>query len=325
MYIVVNFGGWSLPIKMSSLGFNGMRQMVRHSVDHQYGSLVRRVLSHGVPSVGRNGRTLSVFGHHMTFNLADGVLPVVTTKKLAMRPCIEELLWFMSGKTDNNILNNKKVNIWNGNATREFLDSRGLRGNRVGDLGPIYGHQWRHFNAPYTTCDADYTGKGVDQLKEVVKVLQSENNESRRIVMTAWNPQQLDQMALPPCHMICQFNVEKIRDEDRDDDVLSCAVFQRSGDVGLGVPFNIMSYGLLTHILATHCGLKTGKLHLFLGNAHIYEEHVEPLREQMTRTPYYDALTKVHIKPNIDIDDYSIDDIVINGYKSHPAIKMEFK
>jgi len=284
--------------------------------EQQYLNLVKEIIDNGYDENGRNGKTRVKFGHTMRFSLRDGTIPILSTKKVAFRPCFEELFWFISGSTDNRLLQEKNVSIWNGNSTREFLDSRGLYDRAVGDLGPVYGFQWRHFNATYIDRTIDYEGDGVDQLQNIIDDLKNEDTRSsRRHILTAWNPCQLDEMALPPCHMICQFNV-------RENKYLSCALFQRSGDVGLGVPFNIASYSLFTHILAKHCGLVADEFVHFLGNCHIYEEHIGPLKEQIMREPM--AFPKIEIKRVCEnIEDYNIDDIEWKTkYISHEAIKM---
>ena len=239
----------------------------------------------------------------------------MTTKRLAWRTCLKEMLWFMNGHTDNKLLQEQDVKIWNGNASREFLDSRGLR-YEENDLGPIYGHQWRHFNAPYYTSKFNYRGMGVDQLNWVVEQLKNDKY-SRRIIMSAWNPCQLNEMALPPCHVLSQFHVV-------DEDKLICTLYQRSADVGLGLPFNIASYSFLTHILAHHCGLKAAELIHFVGNAHIYEEHAEPLRMQLENEPELFPVLRIKERRE-QIDDYQVDDFVISGYVSHKKINMEMK
>ncbi|MFY7728465.1 MAG: thymidylate synthase [Flavobacterium sp.] len=285
--------------------------------EQQYLNLVNEIIENGFDEIGRNGKTRVKFGHSMRFSLRDGTIPILTTKKVAFRPCFEELFWFMRGSTDNRLLQEKNVSIWNGNSTREFLDSRGLYDRQVGDLGPVYGFQWRHFNAVYKDSTADYSGEGVDQLQNIIDDLKNEDTRSsRRHILTAWNPCQLDEMALPPCHMICQFNV-------RENKYLSCALFQRSGDVGLGVPFNIASYSLFTHILAKHCGLIADEFVHFLGNCHIYEEHIEPLKIQIKREPM--EFPKIEIKRVCEnIEDYNIDDIEWKTkYVSHEIIKMK--
>lgn len=283
--------------------------------DIQYRVLVKKILKYGDFKNGRNGNTISLFGNKMTFCLKDDKVPFLSTKKLAWRSCLRELLWFMKGSTDNRILTNDNVKIWNGNADKEFLKTRGLEYPIEGDLGPIYGHQWRHFNAKYIDCDTDYSGKGVDQLQNIVDSL-NDNNEkfSRRLILSAWNPEQINEMALPPCHVMSQFYVNSNNE-------LSCMLFQRSGDVGLGIPFNIASYAMLTHILARHCNLEPDKLIHFIGDAHIYENHVEPLKQQIIRPNY--SMPTIQINKKNSINDYEFDDIKIKNYKYHPTIKMD--
>ena len=216
----------------------------------------------------------------MHFSLENNSVPFLTTKKLAWKTCLKELLWFIKGSTSNDILNSQNVSIWNGNSTRNFLDSRNLFDYKEGDLGPIYGFQWRHFNAEYKDCDTDYTDKGIDQLQNIINQLKnSETRNSRRLIMTAWNPCQIDKMALPPCHVLCQFNVT-------NNNKLSCSLYQRSGDVGLGVPFNIASYSILTHLIAKHTNLEPYEFIYNLGNTHIYDDHIDGLKQQILRIPY---------------------------------------
>ena len=283
--------------------------------DIQYRNLVKQILKHGDFKSGRNGNTLSLFGNSLSFCLKNDKVPFLSTKKLAWKSCLRELLWFMNGSTDNRLLTKDKVTIWNGNADSEFLKSRGLYYPIEGDLGPIYGHQWRFFNASYNNCETDYTGNGVDQLQNIIDSLKDDEDRfSRRLILSAWNPEQLDEMALPPCHVMSQFNVSPNNE-------LSCMLFQRSGDVGLGVPFNIASYAMLTHILAKHCNLKPNKLIHLIGDAHIYEEHIEPLKQQIVR-PHYKMPT-IEINKKDCIDDYNFNDIKINNYLYHPTIKMK--
>jgi thymidylate synthase len=285
--------------------------------ENQYLTLISDILDYGTMIEGRNGNTLTTFGSAMHFSLENDTVPVLTTKKVAIKTCIKELLWFIGGNTSNKLLKNQNVHIWDGNGSRQFLDSRGLTNLVEDDLGPVYGHQWRHFNATYTNCDEDYTNKGIDQLDYIIKSLKdSKERYSRRLIMSAWNPCQLDEMALPPCHILAQFNV--IGDE------LSCSLYQRSGDVGLGVPFNIASYSILTHILAKHCNLKAKEFVYYLGNTHIYDDHIEELKTQLERKPY--SFPKINIKQVYDsIDNYKIDDIEILDYTYHPPIKMEMR
>lgn len=287
--------------------------------ERQYSNLIWDILGYGTVEKTRNGTTMSVFGAGMHFSLRDGILPLLTTKRVAWVTCLKELLWFIRGCTDNAILKEQGVHIWDANASREFLDGRGLTQLRENDLGPVYGHQWRHFNAPYIGCDADYSGKGVDQLAGIIATLKDPaQRTSRRMVMSAWNPQQLDEMALPPCHVLVQFNVS-------EGDLLSCALYQRSGDVGLGVPFNIASYALLTHLLAHHCGLRAHEFIYNVGNAHIYEEHVSALQGQVEREPYPFPVLEIIGGPKERIEDYIPADFVVRNYTYHAAIKMEMK
>ena len=286
--------------------------------EFQYLRLINDILDHGSMEEGRNGKAKTVFGSAMHFDLSENTIPVLTTKKVAFKTCLKELLWFINGYTDNKLLKEQNVKIWNANASREFLDSRGLHNNKEDDLGPVYGHQWRHFNASYTDCHADYTGRGVDQLQNIIDQLKNpETRNSRRLVMSAWNPQQLDEMALPPCHILCQFCVT-------EGNKLSCSLYQRSGDVGLGVPFNIASYSILTHLIAKHCGLEAKEFVYFLGNAHIYDDHLEPLKEQMMRSPL--PFPKLEIlQTRLNIDDYTADDFKLLDYQYHKKIKMEMR
>jgi len=272
--------------------------------EEQYFQLIKDILQNGILEQSRNGNTMSIFGSAMHFSLQDNKIPFLTSKKLAWKTCLKELLWFINGSTDNNVLQEQNVHIWDGDAKKSDKD---------GDLGPIYGHQWRHFNAKYDTCKSDYTGKGIDQLQNVINQLKNDPL-SRRIILTSWNPQQLDQMVLPPCHVFAQFNVTSNKE-------LSCCLYQRSGDVGLGVPFNIASYSFLTHLLAKHCDLKAKEFIYIIGNAHIYEEHIDSLRQQLNN-PLYDFPT-VEIK-NIyeNINDYKISDFEINNYFCNEKIKM---
>jgi thymidylate synthase len=281
--------------------------------EKQYSDLIQNILDNGTWEEGRNGRTKSVFGNMMRFSLSNDKIPILTTKKTAWKTCLKELLWFIRGDTDNRLLQEQGVHIWDGNTTREFLDSRGLHHYREGLIGPGYGFQWRHFNAEY---NADGKEEGIDQLQQIIDALKDPaQRTSRRLIMTAWNPIQLNQMALPPCHILCQFNVH-------DGNKLSCSLFQRSCDVGLGVSFNIASYSFLTHLMAKHCGLIAHEFVYFMGNCHIYEDHVEPLKEVLKREPF--LFPTVLIKETREkIDDYLVDDFVIDGYRSHDVIKMK--
>ncbi|KZT42531.1 thymidylate synthase [Sistotremastrum suecicum HHB10207 ss-3] len=300
-----------------------MRLPPSHEED-QYLALIREVLKTGAVRPDRTGTgTLSTFAPpHFRFNLSAGTLPLLTTKRVFTRGVIEELLWFIRGCTDATQLSSKGVKIWDGNGSRAFLDSRGLQHRREGDLGPVYGYQWRHFGAPYETCDSDYTGKGVDQLSDCIRKIK-ENPTDRRIIMSAWNPADLPLMALPPCHMFCQFYVH-LPDPaiPNSKPGLSCLMYQRSADLGLGIPFNIASYALLTHMVAHVTGTEPRELIMQLGDAHVYRDHVEPLQVQVQREPK--PFPKLSWKREIEnIDDITKDDFEIVGYESHPPIAMK--
>ena len=250
----------------------------RHE-EYQYLNLIKDILDKGYEETGRNGKVKALFGATMRFDLTDNKIPLLTTKRLAWKTCLKELLWFINGQTDNSILSKQNVKIWDDNASEDFKLSRNIFYKNKGDLGPIYGHQWRYFNADYKGCEHDYTGQGVDQLQNIVNMLSDPHERiSRRIFMSAWNPCQLDEMVLPPCHISSHYTVNAKGE-------LSCAVYQRSGDVGLGVPFNIASYSILTCLLAKHCGLMPGRLVHFIGDAHIYSSHIPTLKTQLVRIP----------------------------------------
>jgi thymidylate synthase len=286
--------------------------------EYQYINLIDDILNYGTLEESRNGSAYTVFGSSMHFSLENNIVPFMTTKKLAWKTCLRELLWFIKGDTNNKHLKEQNVKIWNGNASREFLDSRGLTHLEEDDLGPVYGHQWRHFNAEYENCNTDYNGKGIDQLSYIINSLKDPNEiKSRRLVMSAWNPCQIEQMALPPCHVLCQFNVT-------DGNKLSCSLYQRSGDIGLGVPFNIASYSILTHLIAHHCNLEATDFYYYLGNCHIYDDHVEQLREQIVRTPYHFPTIKITELCN-NIDDYKENMFLIENYQYHEIIKMNMR
>ena len=286
--------------------------------ENQYLDLIKTIIEKGSNEKGRNGDVRVHIGASMRFSLRENVIPFLTTKKLAWKTCLKELLWFLKGDTNNKHLKEENVHIWDDNGSRDFLDSRGLQHLEEDDLGPVYGHQWRHFNAAYDTCNTDYTGKGVDQIAYIIEQLKNpETRTSRRLVMSAWNPCQLNEMALPPCHVLCQFNVVNGNE-------LSCCLYQRSGDVGLGVPFNIASYAMLTRIIASVCGLEATEFIYFLSNAHIYDDHIESLKEQIKREPY--PFPKLKIKETIqDIDEISLDNFVVEDYNFHSKIAMKMR
>lgn len=295
-----------------------MIKNTEYKEESAYISLIQDIEKHGEDDEGRNGAVRCIFGASMRFNLRNHKMPILTSKRLAWKTCLKELLWFISGNTSNKTLKAQNVNIWNANGSREFLDSRGLTNLYEDDLGPIYGFQWRHYNAEYKSCDDDYQGKGIDQLQKIINALKNtKERKSRRLIMTAWNPEQIEEMALPPCHVLCQFNVI-------GENKLSCALYQRSGDVGLGVPFNIASYSFLLHLLAHHCDLEPCEFVYMLGNAHIYQEHREALQVQCKNELYEFPSLNINTKHD-NIQDYTIDDFTLTDYKHNGTINMEMR
>jgi thymidylate synthase len=257
----------------------------------QYHNLMKEVIEKGVQKADRTGTgTISIFGHQMRFNLAEG-FPMVTTKKLHLKSIILELLWFLKGSTDNNWLRERGVSIWNEWAAPD------------GDLGPIYGYQWRSWPAP--------NGEHIDQIAEVVETLKK-NPDSRRMIVSAWNVADIPRMALAPCHAFFQFYVA--------DGKLSCQLYQRSADIFLGVPFNIASYALLTHMMAQQCNLEVGDFIWTGGDCHLYNNHLEQVNLQLSRD--FLPLPKLNLlRQPASIFDYEFEDFEIAGYESHPAIK----
>jgi thymidylate synthase len=257
----------------------------------QYLDLMRDVLDHGVRKTDRTGTgTLSVFGRQMRFDLGEG-FPLVTTKKLHLKSIVHELIWFLSGDTNIRYLKANGVTIWD-----EWADENG-------DLGPVYGAEWRSWPAG--------NGETIDQIKQVVEGIKR-SPDSRRLIVTAWNPADVDKQALPPCHCMFQFYVANGK--------LSCQMYQRSADIFLGVPFNIASYALLTMMMAQVTGLKPGEFVHTLGDAHLYSNHLEQARLQLSRSPK--ALPKMRINPEVrSIFDFVYEDFVLEGYEPHPHIK----
>ena len=277
--------------------------------EQAYLDLLQHVLSHGSEKGDRTGTgTLSHFGAQLRFDLADG-FPLLTTKKVHFKSIVYELFWFLSGSTHVDYLQQNNVRIWNEWATADQT----ARFNRpAGDLGPIYGHQWRNYGATKRE-DGSYDNDGVDQITEVIEQIKT-NPNSRRLIVSGWNPKEADQVALPPCHTLFQFFVA--------DNKLSCQLYQRSADLFLGVPFNIASYALLTHMVAQVCGLEVGEFVWTGGDCHIYQNHREQVELQLTRSLY--ELPTLTLNPDIkDIFAFTFDDISIEGYESHPAIKAK--
>ena len=289
--------------------------------EYQYLNLIENIFENGHWEEGRNGKTQSIFGASMSFSLKDGKIPILTTKKTAWKTCLKELLWFVRGETDAKLLQQQAVHIWDANTSREFLDSRGLHLYPEGMIGPGYGYQWRQFGASYNCFSGkpltnEHPFNGVDQLQQIIELLKNpETRTSRRLIMTAWNPKQLDQMALPPCHILCQFNVH-------DGNQLSCALYQRSSDFFLGIPFNIASYSMLTHLLAKHCGLEAYEFTHFMGNCHLYENAIDAAKLQVQREPYpFPTVSIKQVRENIN--DYQVEDFEVHNYQHHPQIKVE--
>ncbi|BEV44923.1 thymidylate synthase [Afipia carboxidovorans] len=260
---------------------------------HQYQDLLEHILSDGAEKHDRTGTgTLSVFGHQMRFDLAAG-FPMLTTKKLPFKAIVHELLWFLAGDTNVRYLQNNGVSIWD-----EWADANG-------DLGPVYGKQWRSWQAP--------DGRSIDQITNLVQMIRT-NPDSRRLIVTAWNPADVEQMALPPCHCLFQFYVANGR--------LSCQLYQRSADVFLGVPFNIASYALLTMMIAQVTDLAPGHFVHTFGDAHLYSNHLDQARLQLTRAPR--ALPTLRINPAVrDIFGFRYEDFKLENYDPHPHIKAE--
>ncbi|MEO8877583.1 MAG: thymidylate synthase [Polyangiaceae bacterium] len=274
-----------------------------------YLDLLRRILNDGRDRPDRTGTgTRAVFGHQMRFDLREG-FPLLTTKKLHTKSIFEELLWFLSGSTHVKPLQDRGVRIWNEWATAEQC---ARFGRKEGDLGPIYGHQWRNFGASKNP-DGEHASDGVDQIKRLLSTIR-ENSSSRRLVVTGWNPKEADEVALPPCHTLFQFYVQ--------DGELSCQLYQRSGDVFLGVPFNIASYALLTQMIAHVSNLRVGEFIHTLGDAHLYNNHIEQAKEQLARAPR--LLPKLALNPEVkDLFAFKIEDIKIENYDPLPHIKAE--
>ncbi|KAL8674820.1 MAG: hypothetical protein Q9168_000801 [Polycauliona sp. 1 TL-2023] len=331
--------------------------------EYQYLDLIREILADGEHRPDRTGTgTLSLFAPRpLRFSLSRPsdpsstssppipILPLLTTKRVFLRAVIAELLWFIAGSTSSIPLSDAGIKIWDGNGSREYLDSVGLSHREIGDLGPVYGFQWRHFGAEYVDAKTDYTGQGVDQLAEVIDKLKNKPYD-RRIILSAWNPKDLGKMALPPCHMFAQFYVsfprggdvsalEKSRDgEIRTGDdstttsttikskprgVISCQLYQRSCDMGLGVPFNIASYALLTHMLAHVCDLTPGTFTHTMGDSHVYLDHVDALKVQLEREPREFPELVIKRESGGSIDGWKAEEFEVKGYKPHPSIGMK--
>lgn len=297
---------------------------MKQSLDYPYLSLVQEVLDNGRRKSDRTGTgTISIFGAQRRFNISGGTIPMLTTKKMFTRGVIREILWYLQGNTNINYLLDHNVHIWD-----EWA-------NEDGDLGPVYGKQWRnwehttivrdkadtveHADGSSTNFNVTVNTKRYDQIAEVIHTLRT-NPDSRRIIVNSWNVGELDQMALPPCHAFFQF-YSSVNPETGERE-LSSQLYQRSCDVGLGVPFNIVQYSILTHMIAQVTGHKAREFVWTGGDVHIYTNHIEALQEQLTRTPYQSPY--LELNPDVkEIDDFTYEDFKIVGYESHPTIKME--
>ena len=282
--------------------------------EYQYLNLLKDLLEDGKLEEGRNGKTLRGVGAAMHFSLENGKIPVLTTKKTAWKTGTRELLWFIKGQTDNKILTDQGVGIWKGNTTADFLEKCGLDYEPGRSIGSMYGFQARFWNAPYTGCETDYTGQGIDQLQKVIDDLKNpETRNSRRHVVSVWNPEQLDQGVLNPCHILYQFVVT-------DGNKLSCLLLQRSVDTILGCPLNILSYSILTCIIAKICDLEPYEFIHYGGDVHLYDDLIEIAKEQITREPYpFPTLEILNKRDNIN--DYVIEDFKLHDYQYHPQLK----
>jgi dihydrofolate reductase/thymidylate synthase len=312
------------PPTLHNMTMYYQQNQINNIEEHKYLKIMENLLNDGNMTEGRNGFTYSKFGEIIRFNLKNS-FPLLTTKKMFFKGIFEELMYFIKGQTDSNILANNGIKIWEKNTTREFLDNMDLK-YEVGDMGPMYGFQWRHFNAEYNGMDKSYENKGFDQLVYVLNELKT-NPHSRRILMTTYNPAQASEGVLFPCHGISiQFHTHKIGDVYS----LNISQNQRSCDYFLGVPFNIASYALLNYMIChvlnndPECKYKfePGQLIMFLGDYHLYKVHTQQAQRQTLRTPY--KFPTLHFKKNINnIKDFKLEDIEISGYECYPGIVAE--
>ena len=304
--------------------------------EYAYLDVLRAVIEKGEVRSTRNGNTRSLFSLKMDFSLSgengEPIIPLLTTKRVFWKGVVKELLWFLRGDTDAKHLSNEGVKIWDGNSSREALDEKGLTEYEEGDCGPIYGYQWRHFGATYRGPLNTAFGEGIDQLGKCVELLKNEPT-SRRIFMSAWNPVDLDKMCLPPCHVSYQFYVKGLEDDGGNGEKggnrengkkgkLYCLMNQRSADLFLGIPFNIASVSLLTHILASMANLEPGGISIVMGDAHIYEEHLDVAMEQLNRIPIPNGFPVLNIEPRNQTspEDFKETDFSLSGYQCLPAL-----
>lgn len=281
-----------------------------------YLNLCNKTLTDGLLKQNRTGiDTNSLFSEKLEFDLSSS-FPLLTSKKMYWKGVVHELLWFLRGSTDVTELQEHSIHIWDQNSTREYLDQRNLTHLDENDIGPGYGFCWRHFGGVYQDCKTNYKSEGIDQIKNVINLIKSDP-DSRRLIVTAWNPLETDNTALPPCHVMFQFYVDTNKKE------LSCQMYQRSADLFLGVPFNIASYALLVYMIAWITNLKPGKLSMVFGDAHVYENHVEQMKLQIQRRPRHFPQLEIIRDPETisDISEFKYEDFKIIGYDPHPLIK----
>jgi len=291
-------------------------QKTRGGNEQQYLDLMKKCLSTSILKADRTGQGRhSLFGEHLTFDLRTG-FPLLTSKKMFWKGIVEELLWFLRGDTDVKKLQSVGVHIWDGNSTREYMDSIGITNRDEGDIGPCYGWQWRHFGAEYKDAQTDYEGMGVDQIHYIYNCL-SRDTSSSRAIMSAWNASDLAQMNLPPCHVLYQFSVHG--------GALCCHMYQRSADIFLGLPFNMASSALLCHIMARMLKLPVGTLSISIGDAHIYNNHIEQCFEQLERKVHPSCTLEI-TRASLSFEDLphlKLSDFKLNNYKHEAAIKAE--
>jgi thymidylate synthase len=307
---------WIMKEKLIDNGFVHEIWTKNNQAEKQYLDLLTRILRNGTIRTGRNGETKSLFGEKMVFDLTEG-FPLLTTKKMFFRGVVEELLFFIRGDTDSKLLEEKGVNIWKGNTSREFLDNLGMFERPNGIMGPLYGYQWRFYNAKYDEKTGKPIEKGIDQLKQVIDTIRSDPN-SRRILMTDFNPQQADEGVLYPCHsLLLQFYVSG--------NFLDMSCYNRSQDTFLGTPFNIASSALLLTLIAKTTNLVPRYLHMNLGDVHIYKQHYNAVEEQISRMPY--PFPKLFLDKDIntisDLEKLQFENFRLENYQSYPSIKAE--
>jgi thymidylate synthase len=283
-----------------------------NTTEQPYLDIIQTILQNGTLCSNRtNVDTLSITGTISRYSLANNCLPIITTKLVSFKNIVHELLWMISGSTDAKQLSKHGVKIWDTNSSREFLDVYGFHNRQEGDIGPGYGFQWRHWGAKYIDATTDYSGQGIDQLANVIEKLRNDPND-RRIIMSAWNVSDLPLMVLPPCHCFVHFIAKN--------NELTCIMYQRSADVGLGVPYNITFYALLTHLIAQQVDMTAKELVHMTGDTHIYSTHIDALKQQLTRKPL--PFPQIHIKPAENIDSYSFENFKLLNYTYHPSIQM---